>query len=105
MSHKHPTPDSGRNVKGLEVIGFERGFGAEPGTDLVSRTFDNEGNTFRYVCEVADETLTIWGEENGSSAYYRGIWSEDGNRCSGAWVYPGGGYESTMRRLWGGEKR
>ena len=92
---------SGRQVKGLEVIGFERGFGAEPGTDIVSRTFDNEGSTFKYVYEVDDVTLTIWGEERGSPAYYRGIWSEGGNVCAGAWVYPGGGYEATMTRLLG----
>ena len=95
---------SGRNVKGLEVIGFERSFGADPGTDLVSRIFDNEGNTFKYVYEVTDETLTIWGEEKGSPAYYRGTWSENGDICAGAWVYPGGGYESTMTRLSGEER-
>ncbi len=89
---------SDKRVKGLEVIGFERGFGAEPGTDIVSRLSDNEGNTFRYVYEVDGELLTIWGEEKDSPAYYRGVWSEDANRCNSAWFYRGAGYESTMRR-------
>ena len=93
----------GRKVTGLEVIGFERPFGAEPSKDVRSRIFDNEGNTFDYVYEVTDETLTIWAGEKGSPARYRGVWSEDGNTCAGAWVYPGGGYESTMTRS-GGER-
>ncbi|MGH9245302.1 MAG: hypothetical protein ACRD29_13495 [Acidimicrobiales bacterium] len=30
----------------------------------------------------------------------RGTFSDDGNRCVGAWVYPGGGgYESSMTRI------
>lgn len=90
---------SGRKVKGLEVIGFERGFRVEPSRDIISRIFDNEGNIFRYVYEMDDATLTIWGEEKGLPAYYRGAWSEDGNINAGAWVYPGGGYESTMTRI------
>lgn len=90
---------SGRKVRGLEVIGFERGFGAEPSKDIRSRIFDNAGNTFDYVYEVTDETLTIWAGEKGSPALYRGTWSEDGKVCGGAWVYPGGGYESTMTRM------
>lgn len=88
----------GRSVKGLELIGFERGFGAEPSRDIRSRIYDNAGNTFDYVYEVTGEDLTIWAGKRDSPAYYRGAWSDDGNTCAGAWVYPGGGYESTMRR-------
>lgn len=89
---------SGRTVKGLEVIGFLRPFGAEPSEDIRSRIYDNAGNTFDYVYEVTDETLTIWAGEKGSPAYYRGVWCEGGNKNAGAWVYPNGGYESTMTR-------
>jgi hypothetical protein len=64
---------SGHKVKGLEIIGYERGFGgAEPRDDIRSRWFDNEGNTFEYTYEVTDDTLTIWGGERGSPAYYQG---------------------------------
>jgi hypothetical protein len=52
-----------------------------------------------YVYELDGDTLTIWGGEKGSPAYYRGTFSEDGNSATGAWVYPGGGYESTMTRI------
>jgi hypothetical protein len=91
----------GRRIKGLEVIGHERPFGAEaPGPDLRSRFYDSVGNTLDYVYELEGDTLTIWGGEKGSPAYFRGTFSADGNTCAGAWVYPGGGgYESTMTRV------
>ena len=43
--------------------------------------------------------LTIWAGEKDSPAYYKGRFSADGNTATGAWVYPGGGYESTMTRV------
>lgn len=91
----------GAAIKGLEIIGYERGFGAaEPGDNITSRWFDTVGNTFQYTYELDDDTLTIWGGEKGSPAYYKGTWEDDGDTNVGAWVYPGGGgYESTMRRV------
>ena len=53
-----------------------------------------------FAISVEGDTLTIWGGERGSPAYYRGTFSQDGNTLSGAWVYPGGGgYESTSKRV------
>jgi len=91
----------GQAVKGVEMIGRERSFGADqPGEDIKSRYYDNQGNTFDYVYELAGDTLTIWGGEKGSPAYYRGTFSADGAVVTGAWVYPGGGgYDSVMTRL------
>jgi hypothetical protein len=89
----------GQRLKGIEVIGHEQTFGAPPSQDIKSRKYDSIGNTLDYVYEVVGDTLTIWGGERGSPAYYKGRFSDDGNTCSGAWVYPGGGgYESTMTR-------
>jgi hypothetical protein len=86
--------------KGIEIIGHERAFGAPPSEDIKSRYYDSMGDTLDYVYEVEGDTLTIWGGERGSPAYYKGRFSDDGNSCSGAWVYPGGGgYESTMTRV------
>ena len=91
---------SGHKVKGMEVIGHLQMFGEEPSKDIRSRIYDTAGNTFDYTYDVNDETLMIWGGERGSPAYYEGKWSEDGNKNSGAWHYPGGGgYESTMTRV------
>jgi hypothetical protein len=91
--------DLGDN-KGLEVIGHLRLFGEAPSEDIKSRYYGSMGETFDYVYEMDGDTLTIWGGEKGSPAYYRGKFSADGNTLSGAWVYPGGGgYESTATRI------
>jgi hypothetical protein len=91
----------GQKITGVEVIGYERPFGAtKPSKDIHSRWFGNTGDTFEYVYEVNARTLTIWGGEKGSPAYYKGKWSADGNTNAGGWVYPGGGgYQSSMTRL------
>jgi hypothetical protein len=86
-------------IKGIEIIGQERPFGAtESGEDIKARVYDSAGNTLDYLYELEGDTLTIWGGAKGSPAYYRGTFSEDGNTLSGAWVWPGGGYDSTMTR-------
>ncbi|MEU3603831.1 hypothetical protein ABZ714_34770 [Streptomyces sp. NPDC006798] len=91
----------GQPVVGIEMIGRLKEFGAEaPGQDIRSRYYDSMGNTFDYVYEIDGDTLTIWGGEKGSPAYYKAEFSADGNTLSGAWVYPGGGgYDSTMTRV------
>jgi hypothetical protein len=90
----------GQTIKGIEIIGHEQTFGAEPSEDIKSRYYDTMGNTFDYVYEVEGDTLTIWGGEKGSPAYYRGTFSADGDSFSGDWVYPGGGgYSSTATRV------
>jgi hypothetical protein len=89
----------GQRIDGLEIIGHNQDFGADPDPDIRSCFYDNAGNTMRYVYELDGDTLTIWGGEKGSPAYYRGTFSPDGNVVSGDWVYPdGGGYTSTMTR-------
>jgi hypothetical protein len=90
----------GHRVKGIEVIGHLQPFGEVPSADIKSRIYDAVGNTFDYVYELGGDTLTIWGGEKGSPAYYKGMFSRDGKTCAGAWVYPGGGgYKSTMTRV------
>jgi hypothetical protein len=91
---------AGHHVQGMEVIGHLRPFGAEPSPDIHSRYYGGEGETFDYVYEIEGDTLTIWGGERGSPAYYQGTFSPDGNTLSGAWHYPGGGgYETTATRV------
>ena len=90
----------GQRIKGIQTIGHEWEFGAEPGEDIRARLYDNIGNALDYVYELEGDTLTIWGGEKGSPAYYKGTFRDDGNTCDGEWVYPGGGgYESTMTRV------
>ncbi len=89
----------GQKIKGMEIIGHERPFGEEPSEDIKSRFYDNMGDTLDYVYELEGDTLTIWGGEKGSPAYFKGTFGDDGNTMSGEWVYPGGGgYKSTMTR-------
>jgi hypothetical protein len=89
----------GHRIKGIEIIGHERPFGAEPSEEIKSRFYSNTGDTLDYVYELEGDNLTIWGEEKGSPAYAKGKFSEDGNTGSGDWVYPGGGYQFTMTRV------
>src|SRR3712207_2952758 len=92
--------EDGQRITGLEIIGHEKPFGAEPGEEIKSRFYSNTGDTLDYVYELEGDTLTIWAGERGSPAYYRGTFSEDSNTLSGAWHYPGGGgYEATSTRV------
>ena len=89
----------GQRIKGIEIIGHERPFGAEPSEEIKSRFYSNMGDTLDYVYELEGDTLTIWAGEKGSPAYAKGTFGEDGNTGSGEWVYPGGGgYRFTMTR-------
>ncbi len=89
----------GHNLKGMEVIGHLQSFGESPDKDIRSRAYDNSGNTFDFVYEMKGETLTIWGGEKGSPSYFRGKFNEDATVNNGEWVYPGGGYKSTMTKV------
>jgi hypothetical protein len=91
----------GQPIKGMEIIGHVQAFGEEPGLDIKSRFFSfMDGMTLDYVYEIDGDTLTIWGGERGSPAYYKGTFSKDGNTMTGGWVYPGGGgYEATSTRV------
>jgi hypothetical protein len=90
----------GQKIKGIEIIGHLKPFGEEPSEEIKSRFYGNMGDTLDYVYELDGDTLTIWGGEKGSPAYYQGKFSDDGHSLTGAWVYPGGGgYESTAVRI------
>ena len=90
----------GQEIKGIEIIGHERPFGAEPSEEIESRFYSNTGDTLDYVYELEGDILTIWGGEKGSPAYYRGNFSKVGDTLTGAWHYPGGGgYEATSTRV------
>jgi hypothetical protein len=55
----------GQRIKGIEIIGHERPFGADPGEEIKSRFYSNTGDTLDYVYELQGDTLTIWGGRGG----------------------------------------
>jgi len=83
-----------RDDQGLEIIGHD-----EESDALASHYFDNAGNHFTYTWELEGDRLTIWFGPAGSPGVFRGTFAEDRNGLSGAWTWPGGGYESTMTRV------
>ncbi|MBC7870196.1 MAG: hypothetical protein H7Y09_05105 [Chitinophagaceae bacterium] len=90
----------GRKIKGIELIGHEQTFGAEPSEDIKTRVYSFlDGMTLDYVYEFEGDTLIIWGGEKGSPSYYKGSFSADGNTLIGDWVWPGGGYTTTTTRV------
>ena len=90
----------GQETTGIEIIGHERPFGAEPSAEIRSRFYSNTGDTLDYTYELEGDTLTIWAGDRGSPAYYRGTFSGDGDTLTGGWHYPGGGgYEATSTRV------
>ena len=88
----------GQTFTFLQIIGYDRTPGAAPGDAIVGRLYTSTGDTLSYVCEADDQGLTIWFGAKNSDAYYRGTWSDDGNKLTGTWVWPGGGYDETMTR-------
>jgi hypothetical protein len=86
----------GQRITGIEVIGHERPFGAEPSEEIKSRFYSNTGDTIDYVYELKGDTLTIWVGERNCPAYYRGTFGDEGDTLTGASHYPGATF---MRRL------
>jgi hypothetical protein len=88
-------------IKGMEVIGHEYAFGAEPSAEIKSRFYSYlDGMTLDYVYEMEGDTLIIWGGQKGSPAFYKGEFSKDGNTLTGGWTYPGGGgYQAVSTRV------
>ena len=91
--------DLGPEAKGMEVIGHERPLGSEPSADIKSRFYSSTGDTLDYTYELEGDTLTIWFGERGSPAYYEGTLSKDDSTLTGAWHYPGGGYQAISTRI------
>jgi hypothetical protein len=100
IQHVTMTATDGDQIHGMEVIGRLRSFDGSVSEDIRSRYYGSDGSTFDYVYEMDGDTLTIWGGEKGSPAYFRGTFDPSGDVNTGAWVYPGGGgYDSVMTRV------
>jgi len=91
----------GKNIKGMMVIGYEQRFGQEkPSDDIIGHWFESStGAHYVYYWDVTETTVTCEFEEKGSEAAFRGTFSEDGRTITGAWRWPGGGYEITKAKV------
>lgn len=90
----------GQPIKGIEIIGHEKGFTGEPSAEIKTRVYSfTDGMTLDYVYEMDGDELTIWLDRKGSDAYMKGTFSDDGKKMDIEWVYPGGGYTATVKKI------
>jgi hypothetical protein len=90
----------GKNIKGIELIGYLHRAGEEPGKEIWSRFYSfYDGLTLDYVYEFDGDTLTIWFGHKDSDNFYKGTFSKEGDSFSGSWQWPGGGYSVTGKRI------
>ena len=85
---------SGDVTRGIEYIGWD-----PDSQTLRSHYFGSSGEILEYTYDLTGDTLTIWFGGSDSPAKFVGTFDADGNRNTGAWQWPGGGYESAMTRI------
>ena len=89
MREEHP-------LKGIEIIGHEKGITGEESAEIKSKTYSfTDGMTLDYVYEMDGDDLTIWMDRKGSDGYMNGKISDGGKRMDIEWFYPGGGYTAS----------
>ncbi len=78
-------------TRGVEYIGYDRE------TDsLRSHFFGAAGEILEYTYVLDGPVLTIYFGGKDSPAKFVGTFDDSFTRNTGAWSWPGGGYESTM---------
>jgi len=90
----------GRQIKGIEVIGHLHRVGEQPSDEVWTRFYSLlDGLTLDYVYELNGKELTIWFMKKNSDNRFVGTFSNDGQSYTGAWAWPGGGYQVTGKRI------
>jgi hypothetical protein len=90
----------GKQIKGIEVIGHLHRIGEPPSQDVWTRFYSAlDGLTLDYVYELHGNELTISFMKKNSDNRFVGTFSNDWRSYSGAWAWPGGGYEVTGKRV------
>lgn len=84
----------GDTTRGVEYIGWD-----PESQSLRSHYFAGSGEILEYTYDLTGDTLTIWFGGPDSPAKFVGTFDSTGNRNTGAWEWPGGGYESNMTRI------
>ena len=93
VQHIDRTADEG-DTHGVEYIGFDKDT-----KSLRSHFFGSGGEILEYTYDLTGDTLTIWFGDSTSPAKFVGTFNADDTTNTGAWEWPGGGYESTMTRI------
>ncbi len=94
------TATDGHPQVGAEYIGYDAAAGS-----LRSMFFSNEGPgpfcsfALEYVWEIDGDALTIWHGFRDSPARFTGTIDRDAGIITGAWQWPGGGYDATTTRI------
>jgi hypothetical protein len=89
----------GNRQEHMEIIGYDRSVDAkEPSDTLTSRLYTSSGQTLSYTHEIDEKGLTSWFGEKGSTTVMRARWTDE-NTLSGAWEWPGGGYDLKLTRI------
>ena len=86
--------DDGQPTRGVEYVGWD-----PESQTLRSHYFSGTGEILEYTYDLTGDTLTIWYGGTDSPAKYVGTFDATGDRVTGAWEWPGGGYESNMARV------
>lgn len=90
----------GQRITGIEVIGHERRFGAEPSEDIRSRFYSNTGDTLDYVYELEGDILTIRaGQRGGCGVLQRHIQRRQRYHYRRLALPGSGGYEAISTRI------
>lgn len=94
------TETDGHPQDGMEYIGYD-----SAGESLRSMLFSSEGPgpfcpfALEYFWEIAGDELTIWHGFRDSPAKFAGVIGREARTVSGAWEWPGGGYEAIATRM------
>lgn len=88
-------------LKGTMMIGYEIRWGQDkPTNDLIGHWFEtSSGHHYEYIWEINDKSLIFWLEQKNGDAAFKGAFNDNNTEMKGAWRWPGGGYELTMKKL------
>ena len=88
------TGAEGEITRGVEYIGWD-----PESRTLRSHYFGSAGEILEYTYDITGDTMSIWFGDSDSPAGFIGTFDASGDRNTGAWHWPGGGYESNMTRI------
>jgi hypothetical protein len=85
---------NGEVTRGVFYIGWD-----PHSQTLRSHFFASSGEILEHTHQLAGDTLTIWFGDMECPAKFVGTFDAEGDRMTGGWEWPGGGYEANMTRI------